>query len=450
MDLCDLSVARAAELVRRREIAPIDLVRAALARIEALEPTIRAWQRVDGEGALAAARRLEREPSPNQAGPLRGVPVGIKDILFTAGLTTTNGSPAFADFVPASDATAVARLRAAGAIILGKTVTVQWAFADPPVTRNPWNPGRTPGGSSSGSAAAVAAGMVPAALGTQTGGSILRPAAFCGVVGLKPTYGRVSRHGVTPASWSLDHVGPLTRSVEDAALLLQAIAGWDRADLASANSPVADYVAAARRTDRPPSLGLVSDYLEAASPEVAAQIQQAASRLERNGATVRELRLPRPLPLLIATRQIISQVESAGLHARALRQRPEAYAPRISAQIRVGQLVPAEAYIQAQRLRRQIRPQVEAMLDGVDCLLLPTVENVAQDPSSTGQSGFQAVWSLFGLPSISLPSGLSADRLPIGLQLVARPFREDTLLSAAAWCEARLDPLPRPEPAGIG
>lgn len=444
MDLCDLSAARAAELIRRRELAPTELIRALLARIERVEPAIRAWQLVDGEGALAAARRSEGEHATGDSGQLAGVPVGIKDILFTAGLATTNGSPAFSDFVPDHDATAVGRLRAAGGIVLGKTVTVQWAYSDPPVTRNPWRADRTPGGSSSGSAAAVAARMVPAALGTQTGGSILRPAAFCGVVGLKPSYGRVSRFGVTPMSWSLDHVGPLTRSVEDAAVLLQAIAGRDPADPASAGAPVGDYVDAVRRADRGPRLGVVPDYLEAASPEVAGHLRDVISRLDRAGAEISEVRLTRPLPLLVAARAIISQVEVASLHARLLRERPDAFAPRIRAQIQVGQLVTGEAYLQAQRLRRQARPEVEAMLDGLDCLLMPTVDVVAPEPSTTGNAAFQAVWSLFGFPALTLPSGLSGEGLPFGIQLVARPFREDTLLRAAAWCEAILGRLPAP------
>ena len=444
MELTDLSVARAAELIRRREVSPADLVRALLAQIDALEPAIRAWQVVDREAALAAASRLEHGLDQSEPGPLHGVPIGIKDILFTAGLTTTSGSPNHADLVPERDATVVARLRQAGAIILGKTVTVQWAFSDPPITRNPWNTSRTPGGSSSGSAAAVAARMVPAAIGTQTGGSILRPAAFCGVVGLKPTYGRVSRHGVTPASWSLDHVGPMARTVEDAALLLQVISGHDPADPASADQPVPDYVAAVHRADRPPTLGLVADYLDVASPEVAEHTRAVAARLERAGASVRQVRLPRPLPLLLATRNILGQVESASLHARAVRERPQGYGPRITAHVQVGQLIPGEAYIQAQRLRRQLRPEIEALLDGLDGLLMPTVDVVAPDPATTGNAAFQAVWSLFGFPSLTLPSGLSAERLPLAVQLVARPFDEATLLGAAAWCEALLDRLPRP------
>jgi Asp-tRNA(Asn)/Glu-tRNA(Gln) amidotransferase A subunit family amidase len=211
--------------------------------------------------------------------------------------------------------------------------------------------------------------------------------------------------------------------------------------------PVGDYVEAVRRADRRPRLGLVADYLEAASPEVATHIRDVAARLEREGAEIREVRLPRPLPFLVATRYVISQVEVASLHARLLRERPEGFAPRITAQVQVGQLVPGQAYLQAQRIRRQVRPRAEAMLDGLDCLLMPSVDVVAPDPSTTGNASFQAVWSLFGFPAITLPSGLSEESLPFGLQLVARPFREDTLLGAAAWCEAIVGHLSYPDNA---
>ena len=444
MELFELTAAQAARMIRQREISPVALVEALLRRIDQLEPALEAWETVDREGAMAAARRCEQEVGKGQTGPLHGVPVGVKDIFYTAGLRTTSGSPIFQDFVPDHDATSVARIREAGGVILGKTVTVQFASHDPPRTRNPWNRDRTPGGSSSGSAAAVAARMVPAALGSQTGGSVLRPASFCGVVGLKPTYGRVSRYGVTPNSWSLDHVGVIVRSVEDAALFLQVMAGQDPLDPASSDAPLANYLQAAAQKDRAPRLGLVVDYLEQADQEVADHLREVARRFERSGAEVRELRLPRPLSELIALRSVIEQVEIGELHGRMLRERPDGYLPRIRALIEVGQLIPGSAYIHAQRLRRQLRPQIEGMLHGVDCLLLPTVHNVAPDPSTTGKSWFQAVWSLFGLPSISLPSGLSRERLPMGTQLVAPSFREDTLLSAAAWCEAVLDPMPSP------
>lgn len=444
MELCQLSAAQAAERIRQKEISPVELVEALLSRIDALEPNIKAWVTVDREGALATARRREQEIEKGELGPLHGVPVGVKDIFHAAGLPTTCGSPIFKDCIAPHDATSVARLRQSGAIILGKTVTVQFAHFDPPPTRNPWNRQRTPGGSSSGSAAAVASRMVPVALGSQTGGSILRPAAYCGIVGLKPTYGRISRYGVAPASWSLDHIGPLTRTVEDAALLLQLMAGHDPRDLASARVPVGDYLQAARQRDTAPRLGLVLDEERMAQPEVAEHLKQMAARFEKAGAEVREVRFPTRMSELLAIRSLICEVEASAVHAHLHRQRPDDYGPQIRALVEVGQLLPSTAYVHAQRLRRKWRPLVEKMVEGVDCLLMPTAYNVAPDPSTTGDSSFQAPWSLFGLPSISLPSGLSREGLPLAVQLVAPAFREDTLLSAAAWCEAVLDPMPSP------
>ena len=444
MELHELSVAQAAEKIRQREISPLELTEALLHRIDALDPKVKAWETVDRAGALAAARRCEAEVGKGETGALHGVPLGVKDIFYTAGLRTTVGSSIFQDFVPAYDATSVARLRQAGAFVLGKTVTVQFAHFDPPVTRNPWNYDRTPGGSSSGSAAAVAARMVPAALGSQTGGSVLRPAAYCGVVGLKPTYGRISRYGVIPNTWTLDHVGTLTRTVEDAALLLQAMAGHDPLDAASSRVPTSDYLAAAGRRDRAPRLGFVVDEEQRAQPKVAEHLREMATFFERTGAQVREVRMPRPMSELLAIRGIMCEVEASNLHAHLLKEKPEGYAPRIRELVEVGQLVPGVAYIHAQRLRRKLRPRMEEMLEELDCLLMPTASDVAPDPSSTGENWYQGVWSLFGFPSISLPSGLSRDRLPLAVQLVAAPFREDTLLSAAAWAESVLAPLPSP------
>jgi len=444
MELHELSVAQAAELIRKREISPVDLVQTLLSRIEQLDGELKAWETVDAEGALTAARRCERMVGAAELPPLHGVPIGVKDIFYTAGLRTTCGSPNYRDFVPTFDATSVARLRRDGAVVLGKTVTVQFAHFDPPPTRNPWNHLRTPGGSSSGSAAAVAARMVPAALGSQTGGSVLRPAAYCGVVGLKPTYGRISRYGVIPNTWTLDHVGTLTRSVEDAAILLQSMAGYDPMDAASSRHPTSDYVAAARQKDRPPRLGFVVDEERRAQPEIAEHLKEMAALFESRGAEVREVRMPRPMSELLAIRGIMCEVEAADLHAHLLRERPEGYAPRIRELVEVGQLVPGVAYIHAQRLRRRLRPQMERMLDGLDCLLMPTASDVAPDPSTTGENWYQGVWSLFGFPSISIPSGLSRDRLPLAFQLVSLPFKEETLLSAAAWAEAVVGPMPSP------
>ena len=436
----DLTATEVVERIRRREISPLELVQALLDRIERLEPRLHAWVTLDAEGALDAARGAEELAAQPGAElpPLHGLPIGIKDIYYTKGLPTTAGFPPLADFVPDRDATSVMKLRAAGAIVLGKTVTTQFAYADPPPTCNPWRPDRTPGGSSSGSAAAVASRMVPAAIGSQTAGSVLRPAAYCGAVGLKPSYGLVTRQYVMPLAWSLDHVGAITRRVEDAALLLRTLAGHDPADPTSVDIPTPDFRAAASTIGSPPRLGLLPDFLERSEPDVAAHAEQVARRFKEAGAGIRQVRLPEPLDLILAVHRITMQSEAAAIHAAGVAEQAEAYSPRIRGEAMVGQLIPAPAYLHAQRLRRRLRGRVDALFADLDALLLPTASNVAPATDTTGDTSFQAPWSLFGLPSISLPSGLSEERLPFGSQLVSARFDEPTLLQTARWCESVL------------
>ena len=407
-ELHELTATAAAEAIRRKKISPVELVQALLDRIEQIEPRLRAWVTIDADGALATARDAEAAARKRGArlGPLHGVPIGLKDIYYTMALPTTVCFPPLADFVPDRDAVSVTKLRAAGAIVLGKTVTTQFAYADPPPTKNPWRADRTPGGSSSGSAAGVAARMMPLAIGSQTAGSILRPAAYCGVVGLKPSYGRVSKRDVMPLAWSLDHVGPIARSVEDTALTLQVLAGYDRADPHSARRAVPDFRAAASSDGPPPRLALLTEMLERAEPEVRAHGERTARRLAEAGADVREVRLPAPVDDLLAVHRVTMQSEAAAVHARGIAEQAEAYSPRIRAEAMVGQLIPAAAYLHAQRVRRRLSEQIEALLRGVDGLLLPTASNVAPPPDSTGDPSFQAPWSLLGLPSISLSSGI--------------------------------------------
>lgn len=437
-----LTVAEAAARVRSRELSPVALTESLLDRIEALEPTLKAWVTVDRQGALEAARRCERElEQRGSRGPLHGVPVGLKDIFYTAGMKTTACSKVYADFVPPYDATAVARLREAGAIILGKTVTTEFAFADPPLTRNPWNPDCTPGGSSSGSAVAVAARMCPATLGSQTGGSTLRPAAYNGIVGFKPTYGRVSRYGVIPLSWSQDTVGILVRTVEDAALLLQVLAGHDPHDPSSANRPVPDYRQAPERPPAPPRIGMVRQFFfERADREVCQHTAAIAERLSRAGARVEEVGLPESFATAHAAQAIIRTVEAVAFHEELFREHREEYSPKLRALLEGGMLVPGVRYVQAQRLRRRFRRDMETVMGQVDALLTPAAPSPApQDLSTTGDPVFQGAWTYAGLPAIAIPSGLSPSGMPLGIQLVGAPFAEDRLLAVARWCELVLE-----------
>jgi aspartyl-tRNA(Asn)/glutamyl-tRNA(Gln) amidotransferase subunit A len=436
----ELTAEEAARRIRRGELSPVALVEALLARIDRLEPKVQAWVTLDRAGALAAARQLEGEAQRGTTrGPLHGVPVGIKDIYYTAGLKTTAGSRIYADFVPGYDATAVARLKQAGAIILGKTVTTEFATADPGPTRNPWHLEHTPGGSSSGSAAAVAARMVPLALGSQTYGSIQRPAAYCGVCGLKPSFGRVSRHGVFPLSWSLDHVGPLARSVADCALALQVLAGHDPRDPYSSRAPVPDYLQALQRA-APPRLGLVRPfYLEQVEAEVRAHTEGVAQRLARAGAAVEEVKLPDSCRAHLAAHRLISGVETAAVHAELFRAHADLYRPRLRAALEIGALIPGVFYLQAQRIRRLVQLEVAQLYRRLDCLLMPAATGPAPaDLSTTGNPAFSALASLTGLPAITLPSGLHSTGLPLAIQLLGPPGADERLLAAARWCEATL------------
>ncbi|MFQ5851082.1 MAG: amidase, partial [Candidatus Binatia bacterium] len=380
-----------------------------------------------------------------------GGPVGVKDVFYTAGLPTTAGSRVYAGFVPEYDATPVVRLKEGGAIILGKTVTTEFAMSDPSGTRNPWSKGHTPGGSSSGSAAAVSARMLPVALGTQTGGSTLRPAAYCGIVGLKATYGRISRYGVIPVSWCLDHVGILVRSVEDAALVLEAIAGYDRYDPSSLAHPVGAYTAAVKQADKCPRIGLVREFfLEQAEEETRHHTEGITNRLARAGALVREVSLPASFASVLAAHSIILRVEAAAFHAEMFAKQRERYGHKVRSVIETGLLVPAVEYLRAQRLRRLFQEEVAQMFGEVDVLLTPATPAPApRGLDTTGDNRFQTPWTYCGIPSITLPSGLSRDGLPLGLQLIGPAFQEERLLRAARWCEAAINVTLMPPVAGI-
>jgi aspartyl-tRNA(Asn)/glutamyl-tRNA(Gln) amidotransferase subunit A len=436
-----LSVAEVAHLVRRREVSPVEVVEDCLQRIAALEPELQAWATLDRLGALEAAQRCEQALQRRAAvGALGGVPVGLKDIFYTAGLRTAAGSRVYANFVPTYDATATVKLKEAGAVVLGKTITTEFATADPSPTRNPWNVTHTPGGSSSGSAAAVAARMIPAALGSQTGGSTLRPAAYNGIVGLKPTYGRISRYGVIPVSWCLDHVGILVRSVTDAALVLQAIAGHDVHDSSSLAQPVGDYVTAVQQAEQPPRLGVVRQFFfEQADAETQQHTEQIVAHLSRAGAIVRDVALPPSFATVLAAHRIIMRVEVAAFHADMFATQRQQYGPKLRESIETGLVIPGVDYLRAQRLRRLFQEELPQMFTDVDVLLTPATPAPApQDLGTTGDAKFQSPWTHAGVPAIALPSGRSQNGMPLGIQLIAPALHEERLLRAARWCEAIL------------
>ena len=363
----------------------------------------------------------------------------MKDIYYTAGIPTRAGSEVYKDFVPDFDAASLTLLKRAGALMLGKAVTTEFACLDPSPTFNPWNAAHTPGGSSSGSAVAVASRMCPAALGSQTVGSVLRPAAYNGIVGFKPTFGRVSRRGVVPVSWNLDTVGWLVRTVEDAALLLQVMAGPDQDDPVSSRQPVGDYLSAIREPT-PPRIGLLRRYFyEKADAETRRHLDAVAEQLAQAGAEIEELPMPDSIEDAYDDQRLIMSVEAAAFHEPMYRQQAEDYQPKLRAMLADGLEVDGIVYARALERRRRFIDDMEQLSQRCDVMLTPATPAPSQaDRTNTGDPAFQGPWTSCGLPAIALPSGLAESGLPLGIQMVASPFAEARLLAAAAWCESSM------------
>jgi Asp-tRNA(Asn)/Glu-tRNA(Gln) amidotransferase A subunit family amidase len=442
-----LGAAEAARLIKRKELSPVELADSCLERADALDPAIRAWVTVDRDGARQAAAALrDRLAAGDPPGPLAGVPVGVKDVIDVAGLPTTASSKALADAGPAErDADCVARLRVAGATMLGKLHTAEFACADPPPTRNPWNAAHTPGGSSSGSGAAVAAGMVAAALGTQTGGSTLRPASYNGVVGLKASYGMISNRGVIPVAWSLDHVGIIARSVTDAALMLAGLAGYDPLDPSS--SPRADeFLLSPAAAERAPVIGLIRPvFLERCEPEVERHTLEVAAKLEAAGATVREIGLPESFAALTAGASLILRTEMHAYHRERFARDRDRYGPLNTAILDAGRQTSAADYVLAARQRPGLAAELEQALAGVDVALTPgTPAPAPRNPTTTGDASFQAPWTCAGLPALALPTGVNAWGIPLGVQLIGHRWGDAALLGHARWCEEVIGFAARP------
>jgi aspartyl-tRNA(Asn)/glutamyl-tRNA(Gln) amidotransferase subunit A len=458
-----LSAAELAAGYQARRFSPVEVVDALLDRIAALDGRINAFVRLDAEAARDAARIAGEEIAAGRSrGPLHGVPVGIKDIIDVAGLPTTCHSKLLLDNIATADAEAVRRLRQAGAIILGKLSTHEFALGGPsfdlpfPPARNPWNPDRHPGGSSSGSGAGLAMGFFPLALGTDTGGSVRNPASACGIVGLKPTYGLVSRRGVFPLAHTLDHVGPMSRTVADAATLLEVIAGRDPSDPASVGGAIRAPGADLDRGMRDLRIGYVRHFHETdmpADPQVAAALDEVARSLAVEGAVLRPVVLP-DLNALSAVNRIILQSEAWAIHAAWLRTRPRDYGQSARRRLLPGAFLTAEDYVQAQRRRTQMIAAVQGAFRDVDVLLTASAMDVpcriddAEAMARTYPRHARAPFNLTGHPAITMMAGLSADRLPLSVQFVGRYFDEATLLRvAAAWerlggCQSLRPPEP--------
>ena len=460
IDLMTQTARTIAESVRRREVTAVAVAQAALERIGQLNGTLRAFITVTGELALAAAAEVDRKIAAGQAKDLTlaGVPLAIKDSFWTKGIRTTGGTKVFADFVPNEDATAVARLRAAGCVLVGKSTMHEMAYGftsrNPHYgdCRNPWDTTRIPGGSSGGNAAALAAGMVLAAVGGDTGGSNRQPAALCGVVGVKVTYGRVSRYGGIPLSWSMDTVGPMSRSVGDAAALLQAMAGYDPKDPTTRRGPVPDYVGALEGGLTGIRIGVPHDqFLSMMEPDVGAAIQDALGVLKQSGATLIDVRFP-PLDPVIGAHRAIIFSEAAAAHEELIRTRAAELSDEVRPLLQCGLFLTASQYLGAQQARRNIIAAYRALWRTFDVLVTPTSPIAAPViGATTAQLAGKDIplvrafldltlpFNLTGQPAISVPCGFTRGGLPIGLQLVGRPFDEATLFRAAAAYEAATD-----------
>lgn len=442
-DPAQLTLAESAALLARGEVSPVELLDASLAQIERLNPHLHAFITVAEAESRVAARECEaRIFAGGYRGGVDGIPIALKDNIETAGIRTTSHSRILHDHVPSEDAAVAARLKAAGAVMVGKTATFEFAVGGPswdlpwPPALNPWSSGHLPGGSSSGSGAALAAGMVAGAIGTDTGGSVRWPAAVCGITGLKPTYGRVSRRGIHPNTFSLDHCGPMARSVEDCAILLRAIAGHDRRDPASFDEPVPNYCAGLDGSIAGLRIGLVRHwYAKHAAAEVIDAVDAAASRLAELGAVVEEIELP-PLQDYVNCKTVISLGELFAIHEREMKTRPEDFGRSLRQRVLAGSLVRAEDYVQALRWRSELARLTFAAFRRCDLLVTAGWLTEAEPNDPEGPDFFRSrllitmPFSLAGNPALCLPCGFSSKGLPLALQIAGRPFDEVAVLRA--------------------
>ena len=455
----NVSLEEAATLLRERRVSPVELTEACLARIETVEPHLNAFVTVTADLARAEARAAEGEIAAGRyRGPLHGIPVAVKDLFTTKGIRTTAGSRILATWIPEEDATVVRKLRAAGAVLLGKLGLHEFAYGISSVNphfgdvHNPWDTTKIPGGSSGGSAVAVVAGEAYAALGSDTGGSIRIPAALCGCVGLKPTYGRASLFGAVPLAWSLDHPGPLARTVRDVAIATQAISGYDPRDPISADRAVPDLLAGIELSARGLRVGVPTDHVwEECDAAIARAVRAAIETLARAGADVREVRWPRAAEYANAASAILG-IEARAYHEGAFPGRAAEYGPLVRARLASQGDVDADTYARSMRLLLEARAgAADRDLDGVDVLAMPTVPTRAWTIEEAKEIGRPSEWTrvtrifdLTGQPAISVPCGTDPDGLPVGLQFAGRMWDEATVLRAARAYEMVRGPFPLP------
>jgi aspartyl-tRNA(Asn)/glutamyl-tRNA(Gln) amidotransferase subunit A len=433
--------------VRSKKVSPVELTRECLSRIEQLNPKLNAFITVTADSALAQARQAEAEIQHDRwKGPLHGIPIALKDLVDTAGVRTTAASGLFKDRVPTQDAEVVRRLKAAGAVLLGTLNLHEFAYGGSSVisyfgpVHNPWDTDYSPGGSSGGSAAAVAAHLCYGAIGSDTGGSIRMPAAYCGIVGLKPTYGRVSTRGVIPLAWSLDHLGPMTRTAKDAALILQVIAGYDPEDTSSTDTPVADYAETVEAKTSSLRIGIPrAHFYDRLHPEIQAAIDTALSVLGKLTSSQHEIEIPAPNDTAI----LIQKAEAYAYHRDYVTKSPELYQAETLKRIRAGTEISMAAYIYARRQVDQFRRSVPKVFDSVDLIVTPTtpvppsmISELLADLDHLRAKELLTTpntrpFNVLGLPTISVPCGFTRTGLPIGMQVIGPHGREATVLQLA-------------------
>lgn len=458
-ELCFLTLAEQARLIRDRKVSPVEVVGSVLRQIERIDGRINAYITVMGETALSESRQAEAEIARgNYRGPLHGIPIALKDLFYTKGIRTTAGSKILRDFVPGEDATAVTRLREAGAVIVGKTNMHEFAFGPLNTNphygdvHNPWDLSRVTGGSSGGSAAAAATFMCSAALGSDTGGSIRIPASFCGLFGIKPTYGRVSRYGAIPCAWSLDNVGPLARTAKDGALVLAAIAGWDPMDPASSRKPVPDYATTLSQPVSGLKVAVLQEYMtDPMEPEVVAGVRTALEVLRQLGMRVEEISVPKVDSAIGASTAILYS-EVASYHEENMRTRPEDFGPDVRARLEQGLMIAATDYVKAQRVRRMLIDRFQGLMRRYDAIVCPTEpataprldQEVVQydglvEPRPATATRHTRLFNLTSQPAASVPCGFASNGLPIGMQIATAPFAEATALRIAHAYQSSTD-----------
>lgn len=458
-ELCYMTAGDLAKLIEKRAVSPVEIIEAHLQRIDSLEPALNSFITLLPEQAMFAAKQAEEQIAAGRyKGPLHGIPFGLKDLYYTKGVRTTSGTRVFDGFIPEYDCTIAAKFREAGAILLGKLNLHQLAYGatgenpDYGNMHNPWDPRMIAGGSSGGSGSAAAAGECTLTMGNDTGGSIRIPSALCGLAGLKPTYGRLSRYGITPLAWSMDHAGPMTRSVEDCALVMNAVAGYDAHDPTSADVPVPDYTRALTGDIKGLRVGVPEEYFEVPiDPEVEQAVRRAIDRLGELGATVSEVSWPM-YHQVAAVSTVVLMTEAGAAQGHLLRTNGAQLWENVRTRLEAGLFFSGADYLQAQKARTLFNRQSLELLQEVDILAGPTLPITAHQIGATSvQAGSTRVGSISsltqytralninGFPAITVPCGFSEDGLPIGLQLAGRPFDEETVLRAAHAYEEATD-----------